>query len=150
MVFRGVLFCFPAAHVSGAVYLSFRWYSVRCFILFTCLLFFGYCHVDFLTLHIYCITSDSILSFCDPMACALLLGACENRLVEILVWRSRSSSSGRSWVMELWINVFVQRKQTHRDQNVHLAGFKLSRSGSSSSSSRNPVMEIWSKVFVQY
>ena len=54
----------------GAVYLIFEWYSTGWFILFACLLLFGYRDMDFLTLPVYCISPISILSYCYPMACA--------------------------------------------------------------------------------
>ena len=91
--FVGFCLVFLPVMYLGAVYLLFGWYSVGCFILFTCLLSFGYRHVDFLTLPVYRISSVSILSYCYPMVCASLPVACEAHPVEIRVWRSRSSSS---------------------------------------------------------
>jgi hypothetical protein len=66
----------------GAVYLSFGWYSIGSFILLTCVLQFGYCQADFITLHVYRISSVPILSYCYPMACVSLPGTCEAHQVE--------------------------------------------------------------------
>jgi len=92
-VFCGFIFGFPAGHVSWGC-LSVIWMVLRClFDLFTCLLSFGYRHVEFLALPVYHISSVSISSYCYPMVCASLPVACEAHPVEIRVWRSRSNSS---------------------------------------------------------
>ena len=91
--FIGFYLVFPPVMYVGAVYLLFGWYYVGCFILFTCLLSFGYRHVDVLTLPVYHISSVSILSDCYPMVCPSLPVACEAHPVEIRVCRSRSRLS---------------------------------------------------------
>jgi len=48
--------------------------------------------------------------------------------------RSKCSPRG-IYVMEIWIEVFVQREQTYGDQSVRLAGYGLWRSPSKTSSS---------------
>jgi len=67
----------------GAVYWKFEWYSIGWCIWFICLLSFGYCNMDFLTLPVYLISSISILSYCYPIVCASLPVACEAHPVEI-------------------------------------------------------------------
>ena len=147
-VFRGFSFAFPAGHVSWAIYLLFGWYSAGWFVLFTCLVSFGYHHVDFLTVPGYHTSSVSILSYCYSMVHASLPVACEAHLVEMRVWRSRWSSSSGICVMEIGIKVFVRREQSYGDPSVHLAGFKLWRSESNSLSGGNKVTEIWIELFV--
>jgi len=73
----------------GAVYCMLEWYSIGWGIWFICLLSFGYCNMDFLTLPVYRISSISILSYCYPIVCASLPVACEAHPVEIRVWRFR-------------------------------------------------------------
>jgi len=60
-------FVFLPVMYLGAVYLLFGCYSIDCFVLFTFLLPFGYCQVDFLTLPASSIPSVSILSYCYPI-----------------------------------------------------------------------------------
>jgi len=62
--FVGFCLVFLPGIYLGGVYLLLGWYSVACFILFTCVLSFGYCHVNFLTLPVYRISSKSIFSYC--------------------------------------------------------------------------------------
>jgi hypothetical protein len=47
--------------------------------------------------------------------------------------------------MEFWIKVFVQQKQSYRDQSVRLLGFRLWRLGSKSSSSETELRRSGSK-----
>jgi len=89
--FVGFCLVFLPVMYLGAVYLLFGWYSVGCFVSFTCLLSFGYHHMDFFTLPVYRTSSVSIISYCYPMVRESLPVACEAHLVEIRVWRSRSS-----------------------------------------------------------
>ena len=91
--FVGICLVFLPVMYLGAVYQLFGWYFVGCFVLFTCLLLFVYHQVDFLTLPVYRFSSISILSYCNPIVCALLPVACEAHPVGIRVWRSRYSSS---------------------------------------------------------
>jgi hypothetical protein len=85
MYFVGFCLVFLRFMCLGDVYLLFGWYSVGYFIIFTYLLSFGYHHMDFLTLPVYCISSVSILFYCYPMVCPSLPVACEAHLVEIRV-----------------------------------------------------------------
>jgi len=93
--FMGFCLVFLLVMYLGDVYLIFGWYSIRCFVSFACLLSLGYCHMAFLTLPGYRMSSVSILSYGYPIVCASLPVACEPHLVQIKVWRSGSSwSSG--------------------------------------------------------
>jgi hypothetical protein len=147
----------------GAVYLLFELYSVGCCVLFTCLLLFGYNHMDILTLPVYCISSISTFSYCHPIGCAWLPVASEAHQVDRKVSRSRSSLCSGIQVMEIWmkiflqwnkhseklINVIIQREQSYEGLSVHLVRFTLWKSVSVSSSSRNKVTDIWMHVFIQ-
>jgi len=87
--FVGFRLLFQPVTYLGAIYLLFGWYSAGWFVLFTCLVSFGYHHVDFLTVPGYHTSSVSILSYCYSMVHASLPVACEAHLVEMRVWRSR-------------------------------------------------------------
>jgi len=147
-VLRGFLFGVPPGHVSrgclAVLWMVFRW--LFCYVYL--FIVFGYCHVAFLTLPVYRISSVSILSYCYPLPCATLPVACEEYPVEMRLPRSRSGLSSRMSVMEIKTKVIFQREHSYRDLCIHLVGIRLWRSRRKFSSSGNNVTEIWMKVFV--
>jgi len=146
-----VSFClvFLAVMYLGDFYLVFGWYSVGGIVSFTCVLSFGYCHVDFLTPPVYHPYFISVSSYCYSLVRRSLPVTCVAHPVETGVSRTRSSSSRRMQVMEIWLCVIDQWEQTYRELSVRLARSTLGRFGWKSSSSGNKVTESSIKVFVQ-
>jgi hypothetical protein len=119
---------FLSATNFGPVYLLLRWYCVGCYVVFPCVLSLGYCHVTMLTLSVYRISSVSIMSCCYTIVPAPIPVASEAHPGNISLWRFRLNLSSWILTMDIWITVFIQHMQCHRDVHYFAATYMSCRS----------------------